>query len=101
MSAIIDPFKAIADPNRRAMLIILSQGSHTISSLSRNFDMSRPAVSKHLKLLHAAGLIHVHRKGREKYCHLNGKGFDDLKKWMGYFDGFWLNRQKELVTSKK
>ena len=50
--------------------------------------MSRPAVSKHIKILHEAGFINIEDIGRERYCILQQKGFDDLQKWIDYFDKF-------------
>ncbi|GAB3667451.1 hypothetical protein GCM10028791_43160 [Echinicola sediminis] len=98
MKNTIDPFKAISDPNRRAILMILSQESHSINSIVENFEMSRPAVSKHVKILHTAGFIHIRKKGRERFCYLNGAGFDEVKIWLNYFDGFWKQKLQKLET---
>jgi DNA-binding transcriptional ArsR family regulator len=96
MSPKIDPFQAIADPNRREILHLLSKDSLTINSLAENFDMSRPAVSKHIKILHSAGFISIENIGRERYCLLNEDGFSELQEWIDYFDGFWKTRLKKL-----
>ena len=63
----LDAFQVIADPSRREMLRLLSQDSLTINSLAENFDMSRPAVSKHIKILHTAGFISIEDIGRERH----------------------------------
>lgn len=92
----IDPFQAIGDPNRRVMLSLLSKESLTINALARHFAMTRPAVSKHLKILHTAGFISIEDVGRERHCKLNPKGFQDLHQWIGYFDQFWQTRMTNL-----
>ncbi|MCW3121023.1 MAG: ArsR family transcriptional regulator [Flavipsychrobacter sp.] len=95
---VYDPFHAIADPSRRQILNLLSKDSLTINSLAENFDMSRPAVSKHVKILHTAGFISIEDIGRERYCMLRQEGFNELQDWINYFDGFWKNKLKALET---
>jgi DNA-binding transcriptional ArsR family regulator len=92
----LDAFQVIGDPSRRKMLMLLSEDSLTINSLADNFDMSRPAVSKHIKILHNAGFISIHDIGRERYCTLKKDGFDELKNWISYFDKFWTSKLKKL-----
>ncbi len=91
-----DAFQAIADPSRRQILMLLSKQTLTINSLAENFDMSRPAVSKHIKILEYAGFISIQDIGRERYCTLNEEGFDQLKAWIGFFDNFWKTRLQKL-----
>lgn len=93
-----DVFRAIGDPNRRYILELLSKKSLPINSLAENFDMSRPAVSKHIKVLCDAGFIYIEDVGRERYCSLNKEGFTELQKWIGFFDGFWDTKLKKLET---
>ena len=92
----IDTFQVVADPSRRQMLRLLSQNSLTINSLAENFDMSRPAVSKHIKILEAAGFIAIQDIGRERHCTLKQDGFKELQEWMNYFDKFWMGKLKNL-----
>ncbi|AYL95706.1 ArsR/SmtB family transcription factor [Mucilaginibacter celer] len=94
----LDAFQVIADPSRRKMLMLLSADSLTINSLAENFDMSRPAVSKHIKILQTAGFISIQDQGRERYCTLKQDGFNELQKWIDYFDSFWASRLKTLET---
>jgi DNA-binding transcriptional ArsR family regulator len=68
----------------------------TINALADNFDMSRPAVSKHIKALDSAGLISIQNIGKERYCILNQEGFDELQEWIDYFDTFWKSKLKKL-----
>jgi len=78
----LDSFQAIADPSRRQILNMLLKKSMTINSLAENFDMSRPAVSKHVKVLYNAGFISIQEIGRERHCILRQKGFNELQEWI-------------------
>ena len=95
---ILDTFQVIADPSRRKMLKLLSKDRLTINSLAENFDMSRPAVSKHVRILYSAGFISIQDIGRERYCTLKQDGFNELQDWISYFDKFWLSKMKNLET---
>jgi DNA-binding transcriptional ArsR family regulator len=97
-TATLDAFQVIADPSRRKMLLLLSADSLTINSLADHFEMSRPAVSKHIKILHLAGFISIEDIGRERHCTLKKDGFDELQAWINYFDGFWTSKLKKLET---
>jgi len=94
----LDTFQVIGDPSRRKMLMLLSKDSLTINSLAENFDMSRPAVSKHIKILYSAGFISIQDIGRERYCTLKQDGFKELQEWISYFDKFWISKLKKLET---
>ena len=94
----LDAFQVIADPSRRAMLQLLSKKSLTINSLAENFEMSRPAVSKHVKILCTAGFISITDIGRERHCILKQEGFDEVQHFINYFDKFWLTKLKKLET---
>jgi DNA-binding transcriptional ArsR family regulator len=93
-----DAFQVIADPSRRQMLQLLSKDSMTINALAENFDMSRPAVSKHIKILYNGGFISIKDIGRERYCTLKQDGFDELQDFINYFDKFWTSKLKKLQT---
>jgi DNA-binding transcriptional ArsR family regulator len=93
-----DVFRAIGDPSRRHILQLLSKESLTINALVDNFDMSRPAVSKHIKILHVTGFISIEDIGRERYCTLKKEGFIALQKWIDFFDSFWKQKLKKLET---
>jgi len=94
----LDAFQVIADPSRRKMLRLLSKDSLTINSLAENFTMSRPAVSKHVRILYAAGFISIQDIGRERYCTLKKDGFEELQAWISHFDKFWASKLKKLET---
>jgi len=92
----LDAFQVIGDPSRRKMLMLLSDDSLTINSLADHFEMSRPAVSKHIKILHSAGFISIQDIGRERYCTLKQDGFKELQNWISHFDQFWTTKLKKL-----
>lgn len=94
----LDPFQVIGDPSRRKMLTLLSRDSLTINCLADHFEMSRPAVSKHIKILHNAGFITIRDIGRERYCTLKKDGFEEVRDWIAYFDEFWKSKLKKLET---
>jgi DNA-binding transcriptional ArsR family regulator len=96
MQPTLDAFQVIADPSRRQMLMLLSTESRTINSLAENFDMSRPAVSKHVKIMYNAGFISITDIGRERHCTLKEEGFNKLNEWLNYFDQFWTSKLKNL-----
>jgi DNA-binding transcriptional ArsR family regulator len=94
----LDAFQVIADPSRRQMLTMLSKDSMTINSLAENFDMSRPAVSKHIKILYTAGFISITGIGRERHCVLKQDGFNEVQEFISFFDKFWTGKLKKLET---
>jgi len=94
----LDVFQVIADPSRRQMMQLLSKESMTINALAENFDMSRPAVSKHVKIMHNAGFISITDIGRERHCTLKQDGFEELQEFINYFDKFWISKLKKLET---
>ena len=99
----LDAFQVIADPSRRQMLVMLSKDSMTINSLAENFDMSRPAVSKHIKILYGAGFISIKGIGRHRHCILKQDGFNEVQEFIDYFDKFWtskLQRLESILNSK-
>ncbi|HET6512354.1 MAG TPA: metalloregulator ArsR/SmtB family transcription factor [Candidatus Kapabacteria bacterium] len=92
----IDAFIAIADPTRRKILSLLAAGSMTITAVSGHFEISRPAVSKHLSVLQEAGLISVVEQGRERYCQLEQDGFEEISDWLAFYEQFWQQKLVEL-----
>ncbi len=92
----LDSFQAIADPSRREILFMLAGDKMSINSIAEQFDISRPAISKHIKVLHQAGFITFEEKGRERFCILRREGFDEVKEWINFFDNFWKERLSNL-----
>ncbi|MFB9845350.1 ArsR/SmtB family transcription factor [Mucilaginibacter ginsenosidivorans] len=91
-----DPFQAIADTNRRQILLMLTGKKLSINVVADNFDISRPAISKHIKVLCEAGFVQITEDGRERYCELNPQGFDEIKEWIIYFEQFWKEKLQNL-----
>lgn len=94
----LDAFQVIADSSRRKMMQLLVRDSMTINALAENFDMSRPAVSKHIKIMYNAGFISITDIGRERHCTLKQDGFNELQNFINYFDQFWTSKLKKLET---
>jgi DNA-binding transcriptional ArsR family regulator len=91
-----DSFLALADPTRRDILMMLSKNTHSINAIADNFNISRPAISKHIKVLQSTGFISIEEKGRERYCVLSESGFRDVQNWINYFEDYWNTRMKSL-----
>ncbi len=81
-----DVFRAIADPTRRALLDLLRTGDRTVNELAEPFDMSRPAISQHLRLLLEARLVSVKKEGRQRRYRLNASPVGRVARWAGKFD---------------
>ncbi|CAH0119782.1 hypothetical protein PAE9249_02290 [Paenibacillus sp. CECT 9249] len=91
-SAKPDVFQAIADPTRRQLLQMLSNGEMPVTAMSGHFAMSRTAVSKHLRILADAGLVANRKVGRETRYRLQPEPLLELKRWLEYYDRFWENK---------
>ncbi len=92
-----DVFQAIADPNRRAIINLLSQERLTPNGVASHFDISRPAISKHIKILAECGLITVKQQGRERYCEANLKTLVEVSDWIEPYRKFWEAKLDSLV----
>ena len=82
-------FFALADPTRRAMLARLSSGEATVKELAEPFDMSLPAISKHLKVLERAGLIARGREAQWRPCRIEPRALKDVDGWLEQYRRFW------------
>jgi len=89
-------FSALADPTRRAILEALSQGHANVSELAEPFDISLPAISKHLRVLEVAGLIVRERDGRIHRMHLQREPLKDAAAWLDRYRSFWKARFDSL-----
>ena len=85
-------FHALADPTRRAILAQLAKGSARVGELAAPFEMSLPAVSKHLKVLEKSGLLRRDREGRIHRCWLNSAGLREAAAWIAQTEKFWKQR---------
>ena len=91
-----DVFQAIADPTRRAILLLVAAQSLTAGAIAANFETARPTVSKHLQILTECELLAQEQNGREIYYHLNPKKMDDIDKWLNEFKKAWETRFSQL-----
>ena len=92
-------FRALADPTRRDILLMLRGSEMTIAEVADNFEMTRAAVKKHLTMLSDGGLITMTPKGREVITSLDPDGFAPVRDWLTYFDHFWDARLDALKTT--
>jgi len=98
-----DVFQGIADPTRREIILLLSKEDLTLNKVADKFNISRPAISKHVKILEECGLIQITQQGRERYCRTNPQPLREVQQWLAYFDKFWddkLHSLKNFVESK-
>ena len=96
-------FQALADPTRRAVLDLLRRGSQPAGQIASAFPVSRPAISKHLRLLRRAHLVREHREGRKRIYHLNPEPLRAVDSWIEQYRVFWaasLNNLKNFVESE-
>ncbi len=84
-----DVFQAIADPNRRAILGLLAKHELTLNGVAENFDISRPAISKHIKILAECGVVVVRKRGRERYCQVQLDKLNEVSDWVEKYRRFW------------
>jgi DNA-binding transcriptional ArsR family regulator len=91
-----DVFQAIADPTRRAILGLLAMQTLSVNAVAENFEISRPAVSKHVKILEECGLISIKQEGRERYCQAKLDKLNEVSHWVMQYKMFWENKLDAL-----
>ena len=91
-------FSALADPTRRAILARLAQGETTVMELAQPFDMSQPAISKHLKVLEEAGLISRGRDAQRRPCRLEPQMLAETSGWLDHYREVWERNFRKLDT---
>ncbi|MFN8434038.1 MAG: metalloregulator ArsR/SmtB family transcription factor [Anaerolineales bacterium] len=99
-----DVFQAIADPNRRAILALLSQQRLTLNGVAENFRISRPAVSRHIKILKECGLVVVIPQGRERFVEARFDKLEEVSRWVEQYRQMWeekFNRLDDLLDEMK
>lgn len=96
-----DVFQAIADPTRRAILLLLAAQSMTAGAIAANFDTARPTVSKHLQILTECELLEQEYNGREVYYHVNAKKMKEIADFVERFRQMWEDRFNKLETVMK
>ena len=91
-----DVFQAIADPTRRDIIDLLSDKPLTVNALAENFDISRPAISKHLKILRECGLVQMKTRGRERICSARLENLKAVAEWTAQYRRFWNEKLDAL-----
>ncbi len=91
-----DGFQAIADPTRRRILHILIEKPLNLNGIAQHFEISRPAVSKQVKILEACGLVEVRQEGRDRICHCNLRPLGEVYDWIGTYRKFWMAKIDRL-----
>lgn len=89
-------FSALSDPTRRAILERVGAGELTVNEIARPFPMSLPAISKHLRVLERAGLIHSRKQGRTSRVRLQPRALDDASNWIDGYEAFWKRQFASL-----
>lgn len=91
-----DVFQAIADPTRREIINLLANRSLTPNSVADSFDVSRQAISKHIKILTECGLVVINQQGRERYCYIQPEKLIEVDDWLDGFRKLWEQRFDKL-----
>ena len=87
-----DVFQAIADPTRREIINLIAFNPLNLNSIAENFDVSRPAISQHIKILTECGLIVIKKQGRERYCEAKLQQLNDVSDWIEQYRKLWDGR---------
>ena len=99
-----DVFQAIADPTRREIIQLLSRQALNLNAVADNFDISRPAISKHVRILTECGLVVIRQQGRERYCQADLRKLKQVSDWTDRYREFWvrkLDALEELLEKEK
>lgn len=91
-----DVFQAIADPTRREIIGLLANKALTLNGVAENFPVSRPAISKHIKILTQCGLVVIKQQGRERYCQVDFNKLKEVSDWVTQYRNFWNEKLDAL-----
>ncbi len=97
----MDAFLALADPTRRRIIESLANGEAAFGDIAAQFDMTRPAVSQHLKVLREAGFVAVRKDAQRRIYSLNAEGLGELEQWLETVKRFWAARLDDLEHALK
>jgi len=93
-----DIFQAVADPTRREIIDLLVDRPLPVNEVADRFSISRPAISKHLKILNECGILNVRKEGRKRYCRTNPKKLKEIALWVNQYRKFW-NRKLDTLEA--
>lgn len=91
-----DVFQAIADPTRREIIDLLARERLNLNGIAENFNISRPAISKHIKILVQCGLVLITQEGRERYCEAQLNKLREVNNWTAQYQSFWESKLNAL-----
>lgn len=91
-------FEAIAEPTRRRIVELLADGEHSAGEIASHFSTSRPGISRHLRILHEHGLVHVRTEGTRRLYSLDAAPLEEVDEWLERYRCFWTNRLEALDT---
>ncbi|WP_126243893.1 ArsR/SmtB family transcription factor [Chitinophaga rhizosphaerae] len=91
-----DVFQAISDPTRREIIQLLAGAPRHLNAVAEHFPISRPAVSKHIRILTECGLIVIKQQGRERYCHADLRPLREVRDWTARYEAFWNEKLDAL-----
>jgi DNA-binding transcriptional ArsR family regulator len=91
-----DVFQAIADPTRREIINLITHRSLNLNAVAENFSVSRPAISKHIKILTECGLVVIKQKGRDRYCEAKLDKLKEVSHWVEQYKKFWNEKLDAL-----
>src|SRR5690348_15672243 len=87
-----DVFQAIADPTRREIINLIAHQSLNLNSVAENFNVSRPAISKHIRILTECGLVVIKQQGRERFCEAKLENLNQVSDWVEQYRVFWSRK---------
>lgn len=93
-----DVFQAIADPTRREIINLIAKKSQNLNSIADNFDVSRQAISLHIKILNECGLLSIKQQGRERYCEATLHQLNEVSTWIEQYRKLWESRFDAMGT---
>lgn len=91
-----DVFQGLADPTRRGILMLIKDEPMNLNAIAHNFEISRPAVSQHMKILTECGLVVIKKRGRERYCEPHLEKLNEVADWIEPFKKMWESRFNQL-----
>lgn len=91
-----DVFQAIADPTRREIINLISRKALNLNAIAEKFEVSRQAISLHIKILSECGLVAVRQEGRERYCEAQLQKLQEVSQWVKQYELFWNNKLDAL-----
>ena len=99
-----DVFQAIADPTRREIINMISKKPLNVNAVAENFEVTRTAIYKHLKILMECGLVNIRQQGRERYCEAKLEKLNEVSDWVEQYRKIWMEKMdalEEYIKRKK